>query len=144
LIFLICGIFLYFILFPEKDKQFSTVTPLVENVTDSIPTDSAEKPVTIVEKPAPATKPVTNNVRRKLSVPFSQILVYADSTSYKITGTRARHTIKEGQTLIRISYRYYGTKDLWPYLVIHNRSVIKDPNLLPVGMAIDIPALKKK
>ncbi|MDR0745962.1 MAG: HU family DNA-binding protein [Mediterranea sp.] len=148
LIILICGIFLFFIyysdLFPEKEKQPPTIASPVKNeiVTDSILADSTEKPVAIVEKPA--TKTVINNIGRKSIVPFSQIPVYSDSTSYVIIGTKARHTVKDGQTLIRISYRYYRTKNLWPYLLMHNRSVIKDPNLLPLGMTLDIPELKKK
>ena len=147
------GIFLFFIyysdLFPEK--QPLTIAPPVKNeiVTDSIPADSTSKPATVVEKPAtvvekPAAGPEINTIGRKSFVPFSQRPVNPDSTSYIITGTRARHIIKEGQTLIRISYRYYRTKDLWPYLLMHNRSVIKDPNLLPLGMTINIPELRKK
>ncbi|MDR3119046.1 MAG: HU family DNA-binding protein [Mediterranea sp.] len=144
---LICGIILFLIynsnLFSEKEKQpLIIASPAKEIVTDSIPKDSTEKPVVAVKKPA--AKPVVNNTKRKITVPFSKMPVKPDSTSYRIVGTRARHTIKEGQTLIRISYRYYGTKDLWPYLLMHNRSVIKDPNVLPLGMTINIPALKKK
>jgi nucleoid DNA-binding protein/nucleoid-associated protein YgaU len=150
---LICGIVLFLIyqsdLFPEK-KQPPTIVPLVKNevvnVTDTIPADSTKKPVTVVEDIAkePVAPPVIDNTGRRNTVRFSQIPVNPDSTSYIITGTRTRHTVKEGETLIRIIYRYYKSKDLWPYLLMHNRAVIKNPNVLPPGMTLDIPELEKK
>jgi nucleoid DNA-binding protein/nucleoid-associated protein YgaU len=153
LVVLLCGIVLFFIfqsdLFSGK-KQQPTIAPPVKNevvnVTDSIPADSTKKPVSVVEDIAkkPVTPPVIDNTGRRNTVRFSQIPVNPDSTSYVITGTRTRHTVKEGETLIRIIYRYYKSKDLWPYLLMHNRAVIKNPNVLPQGMILDIPELKKK
>ncbi len=59
--------------------------------------------------------------------------VYLDSASYKITGTKTKYTVKEGETLTRVSLRFYGTKIMWPYIVKHNPDVIKNPNNVPYG-----------
>ena len=71
------------------------------------------------------------------------IPVKPDSVNYTITGTKATYTIKEGETLTRVSLRFYGTKDLWPYIVKHNRGVIKNPNNVPYGTVLKIPELVK-
>ena len=49
-----------------------------------------------------------------------------------------------GETLTMVSKRFYETKDLWPYLVMHNRHIIKNPNRVPSGTTIRIPALRDK
>lgn len=155
---LICGILLFFTyysdIFPPKKKQPIISQPIeTEHAVDStaaIVKDSVE--AEIVQIPASeklkveknASKPTASNLSKGSTIPFSQIPVNPDSTSYEIIGTKTQHTIREGQSLIRISYRYYGTKDLWPYLVMHNRSIIKNPNAVPFGTTINIPELKKK
>jgi len=134
---------------PKDSVEEPVILPATETNIEK-PTDKPipDKPVpdkTILDKPV-ADKPIAENTKRSNSstIPFSQIPVKADSTSYEITGTKTSHTIKEGETLIRVSYRYYGTKDLWPYLVMHNRSTIKNPNSVPLGTKINVPELKKK
>ncbi|MDR0976690.1 MAG: HU family DNA-binding protein [Prevotellaceae bacterium] len=67
-----------------------------------------------------------------------------DSTSYIITGTRTTHRVRYGETLTRISLRYYGEKGLYPYIVKHNPRHIKDPNRLTYDIVLQIPELKKK
>lgn len=69
---------------------------------------------------------------------------YLDSASYKITGTKTKYTIKEGETLTRVSLRFYGTKAMWPYIVKHNPKVIKNPDNVPYGTTIEIPELAKE
>lgn len=68
---------------------------------------------------------------------------YSDSASYKITGTKTKYTIKEGETLTKVSLRFYGTKAMWPYIVKHNPKVIKNPDNVPYGTTIEIPELTK-
>lgn len=70
--------------------------------------------------------------------------VYLDSVPYKITGTKTKYTIKEGETLTRVSLRFYGTKAMWPYIVKHNPKIIKNPDNVPYGTTIEIPELMKE
>ncbi len=67
-----------------------------------------------------------------------------DSISYIIKGTQTTYVVKQGETLTRISLRFYGTKNLWPYIVKHNPDVIKQPNNVPYGTLLKIPELIRK
>jgi len=136
---------------PIEEPIAVTEEPKEENLAKVVeePVVKVEEPKTKIEEPKvekPVTKPVaeTSDTKKESTIPFSQIPVRPDSTSYEIVGTKTQHTIKTGETLIRISYKYYGTKDLFPYLIKHNRSVIKNPNSVPLGTTINIPELKKK
>ena len=70
--------------------------------------------------------------------------IYSDDVNYKIVGTNTNHMVKAGETLTRISLRYYGTKAMWPYIVKHNKGVIKNPDNVPYGTKIKIPELAKE
>lgn len=154
---LLCGLFLFLTyysdIFSGKKTQPEVIAPTaIENsieinplATDSIENQLETAPVSIEnETENPVVQTPTNDTDKNSTVPFSQRPVNADSTSFEIVGTKTQHTIKEGETLIRISYRYYNTKDLWPYLVMHNRDIIKNPDSAPLGATINIPELKKK
>ncbi|MDR0972698.1 MAG: HU family DNA-binding protein [Prevotellaceae bacterium] len=95
-------------------------------------------------QPTP-TRTTTTPKRTTTTAPVSTTTpVHPDSTSYEIIGTKATHVLQPGETLIRVSLQYYGTKDLWPYLLIHNRTKLRNPNVVPVGAELQIPELRKK
>lgn len=114
-----------------------TVAPkdTIVQATANIPAKETE-----VSQPKPVVKqePV---VKKEQAVASSS---YPDSATYKITGTKTKYTIKEGETLTRVSLRFYGTKAMWPYIVKHNPKVIKNPNNVPYGTTIEIPELTKE
>lgn len=89
--------------------------------------------------PAPAHTAPASHPRKQVEAAY-----VPDSTSYTITGTETKYTIKPGETLTRVSLRFYGTKALYPYIVKHNRDIIKKPNNVPAGTTIKIPKLVKK
>lgn len=66
----------------------------------------------------------------------------SDKVAYKISGTIDTHTIVKGNTLAKIAYKYYRNRKLWPYIVMHNKDVIKDPNNVPIGTVLAIPRLE--
>lgn len=118
----------------RKDSVASIDT--VKNVK-AIPTDT----VTIetkVQKENQATPP-SKKKSKAVAEPF-----VPDSVSYEIIGTQTEYTIHEGETLTRVSLKFYGTKALWPYLVKHNAGVLKNPDNVPSGTVIRIPKLAKK
>ena len=80
----------------------------------------------------------------KKTVKASKDLFILDSVDYEIVGTKATYTMKEGETLTKISLRFYGTKALWPYIVKHNQELIKNPDNVPSGVTIKIPDLIRK
>lgn len=61
---------------------------------------------------------------------------------YLVVGTRLQHTLKTGESLRRISLKYYGSKDLVNYIVLYNE--IKNPDLIQIGMTLAIPELRLK
>lgn len=89
--------------------------------------------------PVPANAAPVSRPRKQAETAY-----VPDSTSYTITGTETKYTIKPGETLTKVSLRFYGTKALYPYIVKHNRDIIKKPNSVPVGTTIRIPKLVKK
>lgn len=110
---------------------------------------SAEK----VNKSTPKTAPSTMSkavpsTTAKTTLPTTpkatSPTTYSDDVNYKIVGTKTNHTVKAGETLTRISLRYYGTKAMWPYIVKHNKGVIKNPDNVPYGTKIKIPELTKE
>lgn len=52
----------------------------------------------------------------------------------------ARVKIEPGSRLTLISLDYYGSKIFWVYLYEHNKAIIKDPNNIPIGTVIEVPA----
>ena len=68
----------------------------------------------------------------------------ADTVEYAITGTKTTYTIRPGESLVRVAFKFYGNKKLWPYLVQHNKDIIKNADVVPVGTTIKIPELSPK
>lgn len=48
--------------------------------------------------------------------------------------------LKNGMRLALLAEQYYGNKVFWVYIYEANKNVIKNPNILPIGVTIDIPA----
>ena len=170
IVLLLCGGAILFIYYPDlfskKESEQSITTETVEKKEPirEIPLDTVAKADTIVKVVAktPNQQEIkqmservnvsekvdktseSESVSREKSTKTVSIPVKPDSVNYTITGTKATYTIKEGETLTRVSLRFYGTKDLWPYIVKHNRGVIKNPNNVPYGTVLKIPELVKK
>lgn len=69
---------------------------------------------------------------------------FADTLDCQIVGTQTEHTLQQGETIIRASVRFFGTKKYWPYIVRHNKDVLKDPDNIPAGIRLKIPKLVEK
>ena len=161
----LCGAALVFIYYPDlfsssSDKNTLDMPPVTTQPvrTEAQLSDTIEHKDTVVEVTVTTPKNVvepqsivkkeeTLTSAKAESRPVQQqpsASAYPDSASYKITGTKTKYTIKEGETLTRVSLRFYGTKAMWPYIVKHNPDVIKNPNNVPYGTTIKIPELTKE
>lgn len=67
----------------------------------------------------------------------------ADTVEYAITGTKTTYTIRPGESLVRVAFKFYGNKN-YTYLVQHNKDIIKNADVVPVGTTIKIPELSPK
>lgn len=163
-VLLLCGGVILFIYYPDlfsssSDKNALDMPPVTTQpvqpeaqLSDTIAHKDTTKVITPdVSKVATTTQPVA---KKEEAIPVKAepqtvtqqpaTSAYLDSASYKITGTKTKYTIKEGETLTRVSLRFYGTKAMWPYIVKHNPKVIKSPNNVPYGTTIEIPELTKE
>ena len=68
----------------------------------------------------------------------------ADTLEYQIMGTETEYTLKNGETIIRASIKFFGTKKYWPYIVKHNIDILKDPDNIPAGVQLKIPKLVER
>jgi nucleoid-associated protein YgaU len=60
--------------------------------------------------------------------------------SYASGSKSARsYTVKKGDTLQKISQKFYGTTKKWRQIYEANRKVLKDPDKLTVGTKLTIP-----
>ena len=114
-----------------RQKPDSVVKQKPVHVT--LPTVSSAAPV--VKAPAPVKDEKPQAVKRE---------TLADTMEYTITGTMDTCTLQNGESLVKVALKYYGNKKLWPYIVRHNRKVIKNPDNVPVGTVLQIPKLSPK
>lgn len=157
-VLLLCGSALLFVYHPDmfsSDKkeivQTSTPQPIIQR--EALLDTLASAKDTVAEVAPKVKGAIPEKSLKEVSVPAkvetntstkASIPVKPDSVSYKISGTKTTYTLKEGETLTRVSLRFYGTKDLWPYIVQHNREVIKNPDNVPYGTTLRIPELVKR
>ncbi|MDY4248597.1 HU family DNA-binding protein [Bacteroides pyogenes] len=149
-ILLLCGGVVFFVyypdIFPPSPRKESIdlpinagSAPLPEQITDTV-----AKKDTILE----VAQELKDEVRHRQTVESKEqanpVNVYSESVVYQITGTKTRYTIQKGETLTKVSLRFFGTKAMWPYIVKHNSDVIKDPDNVPFGTTIKIPELIEK
>lgn len=164
LVLLLCGGVVLFIYYPDlfsssSDKNALDMPPVTTQpvqpeaqLSDTIEHKDTIKEITpdipkAVVTPQPVAKKEEASTPAKTEnkvVQQQPASAYLDSASYKITGTKTKYTIKEGETLTRVSLRFYGTKAMWPYIVKHNPDVIKNPNNVPYGTTVKIPELTKE
>ena len=165
LVLLLCGGVVLFIYYPDlfsssSDKNALDMPPVTTQpvkpevqLSDTVEQDSVKDikpetpktsitPTPVVPQKKEAVTPAKTENKVIRQQPSTS--VYLDSASYKITGTKTKYTVKEGETLTRVSLRFYGTKAMWPYIVKHNPDVIKNPNTVPYGTTIQIPELPKE
>ena len=54
------------------------------------------------------------------------------------------YKVKKGDTLQKISYKFYGKYSLWPKIFEANKDRLENPDSLYVGQEIKVPVLNKK
>ncbi len=126
----------------QPETQFSDTIERKDTIKEIIP--DASEIVATTQPVVPKKEAVPAQTESQTVSQQSVASAYLDSASYKITGTKTKYTIKEGETLTRVSLRFYGTKAMWPYIVKHNPKVIKNPDNVPYGTTIEIPELTKE
>ena len=122
-------------LHPSEDAEAPIVIPVAEEVVE---------PAVAVEEHVQAEDTLETVSFIQLSeeeLRKERVPSLADTLECQIVGTQAEYTLKNGETIIRASVKFFGTKKYWPYIVKHNMDVLKDPDNIPAGVKLKIPKL---
>lgn len=126
-----------------KDSSANIAYPDTLIVKDTLA--ASLQSVTTTVEPQPLTPEIPKTVAAKTGGNQEVAKVtLADTVEYEIIGTKTNHTLQEGESIIKLSVKFYGTKKLWPYIVKHNQNVIKNADRVPVGTTLRIPELTPK
>lgn len=124
----------------ETENNVTEIEPVV-GITDTIENDSSS----VINEEEPDTASVTrktiDSIIKVTTENKNEIKYLSDEVAYKISGTIEEYTISQGSTLSKVAYRYYKNRKLWPYIVMHNKDIIQDPNNVPIGTVLRIPVL---
>ncbi|MDO4754733.1 MAG: HU family DNA-binding protein [Parabacteroides sp.] len=103
-----------------------TLLPMEKNEVDTVKQEVAVD--TLVVEPA------------KDSIPVDTIPKQVEKPVEKRPEVIAEVEIKRGSRLTMIALKYYGHKLFWVYIYEYNKAIITDPNNIPIGTVIKVPA----
>ena len=128
---------------PNDTAEMPVITPEVQEEVVTLKEDTIKKDTLFESEPPIYMQPLklTAEELRKERVP-----ALADTLDYRINGKEpiCEHTLQSGETIIRISVKYYGSKRFWPYIAKFNQDAITNPDNIPIGTVIKIPAIVPK
>lgn len=146
-VFVALGIAMAFCLFiyllsiqPElemKDKASAVVEAVQPSPAPAVPAVPAQ---TIDETDTLQTTSIATQEESTSSVAPSEAVV---STASSAAETIERVRLRPGDRLSRLALKKYGNKAFWVYIYEENRAQLKDPDNIPVGAVITLPAASK-
>ena len=146
-VFVALGIAMAFCLFiyllsiqPElemKDKASAAVEAVQPSPAPVVPAVPAQ---TIDETDTLQTTSIVTQEEATSSVAPSEAVV---STASSQAETIERVRLRPGDRLSRLALKKYGNKAFWVYIYEENRAQLKDPDNIPVGAVITLPAASK-
>ena len=146
-VFVALGIAMAFCLFiyllsiqPElemKDKASAAVEAVQPSPAPAVPAVPAQ---TIDETDTLQTTSIATQEEATSSVAPSEAVV---STASSAAETIERVRLRPGDRLSRLALKKYGNKAFWVYIYEENRAQLKDPDNIPVGAIITLPAASK-
>ena len=146
-VFVALGIAMAFCLFiyllsiqPElemKDKASAAVEAVQPSPAPVVPAVPAQ---TVDETDTLQTTSIATQEEATSSVAPSEAVV---STASSQAETIQRVRLRPGDRLSRLALKKYGNKAFWVYIYEENRAQLKDPDNIPVGAVITLPAASK-
>lgn len=146
-VFVALGIAMAFSLFiyllsiqPElemKDKASAVVEAVQPSPAPAVPAVPAQA---IDETDTLQTTSIATQEEATSSVAPSEAVV---STASSQAETIERVRLRPGDRLSRLALKKYGNKAFWVYIYEENRAQLKDPDNIPVGAVITLPAASK-
>ena len=146
-VFVALGIAMAFCLFiyllsiqPElemKDKASAAVEAVQPSPAPAVPAVPAQ---TIDETDTLQTTSIATQEESTSSVAPSEVVA---STASSLAESIERVRLRPGDRLSRLALKKYGNKAFWVYIYEENRAQLKDPDNIPVGAVITLPAASK-
>lgn len=125
----------------DEGQSITIITVDAPTVPEKIEEEAPEIVAELVEEaPKPVAEPAKKADEKTSLVAGER----ANPRDFKVAGTLTTLTIEGGSSLARLSKQYYGSRDLWTFIVEYNKDIITDPDNIPVGKTIKIPKLEKK
>lgn len=119
-------------IFREKPETDDIHTEARDTLISSLEIEALDTVNQLEEKPSNLIYP--DSVAK--NAPHTDPAPYQAPT----TKTLGKVKIKHGDRLTVIALEHYGSKLFWVYIYQHNKAIIKDPNNVPIGTVIEIPA----
>ena len=123
---------------PAEDAETPSIPPVQEEVAIPAPVVEEIKPQEDTLKTVQFIELSAEELRKE------RVPSFADTLDYQIAGTQEEYTLQKGETIIRVSVKFFGTKKYWPYIVKHNMDVLPNPDNIPAGVQLKIPKLVEK
>ena len=120
-----------------KDKASAAVEAVQPSPAPAVPAVPAQ---TIGETDTLQTTSITTQEVSTSSVAPSEAVA---STASSLAETIERVRLRPGDRLSRLALKKYGNKAFWVYIYEENRAQLKDPDNIPVGAVITLPAASK-
>jgi len=125
----------------EQKEEPVAQAPVQEPVerfpeTQVPPAEPQPQPTTTATLPPPP--PVDTSVEQPEAKSSKSKAQPKESYATRSKSTRS-YTVKKGDTLQKISQKFYGTTKKWRQIYEANRKVLKDPDKLTVGTKLTIP-----
>ena len=146
-VFVALGIAMSFCLFiyllsiqPElemKDKASAAVEGVQPSPVPVVPAVPAQA---IDETDTLQTTSIATQEEATSSVAPSEVVA---STASSLAESIERVRLRPGDRLSRLALKKYGNKAFWVYIYEENRAQLKDPDNIPVGAVITLPAASK-
>jgi nucleoid-associated protein YgaU len=94
----------------------------------------------VTETPAPAEEEPITSIEPEATDPKAKTTTAKPKEKYAAPKKASRtYVVRQGDTLQKISQKFYGTTKSWRKIHNANKSTLKDPNKLTVGTKLVIP-----
>lgn len=106
-----------------------------------VPNELVKETVSAEVKEEPKTTS-NKNGKQNVSAEVPNDIPQLKGGAFLIVGTKSTYTLRGGETIRIIAERYYGSREMAPYIALYNN--ISDANKVAAGTVLKIPDLKRK
>ena len=142
---------LYLMKYPDQaDKPTQEETLAQAPTTDSVATPAETTPAKmdsaqlLAEQKAAEEAQKAEEAKKKEEEAKKKAEAEAEKQQAAPKGVNAsQDTVRIGTTLFKLSKKHYGSDKFWVYIYEENKAKYPNPNSIPVGAVLRIPALSK-